>query len=406
MNASPDTRGGGSRLTDRVILALLLAFPSTGFVQKYAGLAGVAGYVAAVVAAVLLAGRFAPRFAPWLRRSFRLLAGVSVGGLLAGYLLLHPIEDGKGPGKSSDRDEGLELAVTRMAAGETPYYPPNNPVAGPLSVLPGSIFLAAPFVALGSVGCQNVFWLAVLLFVAARWFGDKALALCLLAVPLALSPAAQYEFVSGGDLIANGVFVAVFFLFALVAWRKPDAPAWWRWAGAVLLGIGLASRPNFLLLAPLFSALVWRDAGFRRALQASAVVGLVALAAIVPFYLRDPAGFTPLMARQKLAVVDQALPWASRAMIAATLMVALVAAWRLWRGPAADPVGAFFRWCAIVTLTPMIAAVACASVWQGALDFSFNRDRFGLMYVGFALLGWGGRWFRGGANGQAPVVEA
>jgi hypothetical protein len=24
------------------------------------------------------------------------------------------------------------------------------------------------------------------------------------------------------------------------------------------------------------------------------------------------------------------------------------------------------------------------------LDFSFNRDRYGLMYVFFALLGWGG----------------
>jgi hypothetical protein len=38
----------------------------------------------------------------------------------------------------------------------------------------------------------------------------------------------------------------------------------------------------------------------------------------------------------------------------------------------------------------MVCAVVSFSVINQHLDFSFNRDRYGLMYVFFALLGWGG----------------
>jgi hypothetical protein len=38
----------------------------------------------------------------------------------------------------------------------------------------------------------------------------------------------------------------------------------------------------------------------------------------------------------------------------------------------------------------MVCAVLFASWINGHLDFGFLSDRFGLMYVSFALLGWGG----------------
>jgi hypothetical protein len=389
---------------NRLMLALLIGFPATGFVQKYAGLPGVVAYLAGVIAVVMATGWVASRFVRPFEKYFRVIAATVIVGLLAGFVWLHPFEDNKGPGKSSDRDEALELAVTRLAEGETPYYPAGNPQAGPLSVLPGSILLAAPFVALGKVGYQNVAWLAALLFALAWRFKNPALALCLLLVPLVVSPAALYEFISGGDLIANGIFVALGFLFALQAWLSFATPAWRRWLACALLGIALASRPNFLLLAPLFVACVWRARGARQALLAGLVTGLTSLALILPFYWHDPMGFTPLKAKQKLAVADAMVPWASKAMIAITLLAGLLAAGWLWRKRNADVITDFFRGCAWVTLTPMLGAIVLATCVHGYLDFDFMRDRFGLMYVFFALFGWGGGWF--GATSWKPLPRS
>jgi hypothetical protein len=378
---------------DLIILALLLAFPSTGVIQKHAGLAGVAAYLAIVTGALFLTWRFGECFAPWMRRRFLLLAGLAFAGLAVGFAVLHPMEESKGLGKSSDRDDGLNLAATRMSHGESPYYP-SHPLIGPLSVLPGSVVLAAPFVALADSGYQNLFWLAALLATACWMFRDQALALVLLTVPLAASPAALYEYVSGGDLLTNGIFLSVFFLLAMKSWTKPGARGWEKWTLCVLLGIGLASRSNFLLLTPLFGAVMWRSAGFGKAIAATTCAVFVAATITIPFYLNDPAGFTPLLAKQKLALVDRSLPWASTAMIGTTALTSLLGAWTLLRNSSADPLRSFFRWCTLVTLCPMACAVSLSSVVNGRLDFSFMLERFGLMYVAFALLGWGDQLLR------------
>ncbi|KAB2641458.1 MAG: hypothetical protein DVB26_04960, partial [Verrucomicrobia bacterium] len=371
---------------DFLALLLLLAFPSTGFVQKYTGLAGVAGYVGVVAIVLLTIRRFAACLAPFLRRRFRLLSVTALAGLAVGFAIVYPIENRGGFGIGSDREDGLNLAVTRLAEGKTPYYKPSKN-AGPLSVLPGGIILAAPFVALGNSAYQNLFWLAALLLGACWMFKDRALALVLLTVPLAVSPAALYEFISGGDMLANGIYVAMFFLLTLGLWTAPRRVGMAKWLACVLLGVGLASRPNFLLLIPLFGALLWRVVGWRQALAAVAVVGGVATAITLPFYLHDPAGFTPWLARQKLAVIDEMMPWASKAMIGTTALLGILGAWVLLRANVGDMTQTFFRWCTLVTVWPMVCAVGLSSLVTGHLDFSFMRDRFGLMYVFFALLG-------------------
>jgi len=374
---------------DLWVLAVLLAFPSTGFIQKYTGLAGVAGYVAAVIGMVFLSVYVTRRFSPWLNRHFRSLAALVIAGLTVGFVFLHPLEDGRGPGKSSDRDEGLEMAVTRLIHGESPYYP-SNKVAGPLSVLPGSMLLAAPFVALGNSGYQNVFWLAVFLFAACNFFRENATALWLFVFPMVVSLAAQHEYVSGGDLIANGIFVALSFLLALNIWGDNTSSSWQRWMACLLVGVALASRANFLLLVPLFGAALWRSAGARKAFLAGSITVLTSAAVTLPFYLNNPEGFTPFGSRNKLAFLDHTLPWASTALIASTVLTAILSALWLLNQRDGDRRVAFFRGCTLVTLVPMLGAVLI-SIWaSGHPDFGIMKDRFGLMYVFFALLGWGG----------------
>ncbi|MEI6676342.1 MAG: hypothetical protein WCO57_14325 [Verrucomicrobiota bacterium] len=372
-----------------VILVLLLAFPSFGFIQKYTGLIGVAGYVAFVAIVFFLIWKFGVRFAPLLRRHFRLACVLIFAGFAVCFAIVYPIENSRGLGKSSDRDDGLNLAVTRMADGQSPYYQ-HDKFAGPLSVLPGGILLAAPFVALGNSAYQNLFWLAVFLVCANWWFKDRALALVLLTVPLALSPAAMYEYISGGDMLTNGIYVAVVFLLVMKLCSNPNAAGWLRWICCVLLGVCLASRSNFPLLLPLFGAALWQTVGWRQAVIAVVVVGLVEVVITVPFYLHDPAGFTPLLSRYKLAIVDHAMPWASKAMIGMTALLGILGAWVLLRSSTVDLTRSFFRWCTLVTLCPMVCAVALSSWISGRLDFAFMNERCGLMYMCFALFGWGG----------------
>jgi len=389
---------------DFLVLLLLLAFPSTGFVQKYAGLAGVAGYVVGVAIVLLTIRHFAACLAPFLRRRFRLLRVLALAGLAVVFAIVYPIENRGGLGMSSDREDGLNLAVTRMFEGKTPYYEPSKH-AGPLSVLPGGIILAAPFVALGNSAYQNLFWLAAFLLGTCFLFKDRALALVLLTVPLGVSPAALYEFISGGDMLANGIYVAMFFLLALGLWTTPQRLGMAKWLACAVLGVGLASRPHFLLLTPLFGAVLWRSVVARPAIDTVAVVVGVAVAITLPFYLHDPAGFTPLLAREKLAVIDGLMPWASKAMIGTTALLGILGAWVLLRANVGDMMRMFFRWCTLVTIWPMICAVGLSSFGNGHLDFGFMRDRFGLMYVFFALLGWGGQGLRETPLCNATAVE-
>lgn len=374
--------------TSLLVLSALVTFASSGFVQKYAGTAGVLGYLAAVTAVLFLTRRASGWISGFCEKHFGILAGLCSVILIAGFVVTHPMEDSRGPGKSSDRDEGLNLAVNRLLRGETPYYPPN-PEAGPLSVLPGSVAMAVPFVAAGDSSYQNLFWLPVFLLVAWRYLADKTAALLLLAVPLGISPSLLYEFVSGGDLITNSIFVAVFLLFAIHAWTTDSGTPWLRIAACVMLGIALASRANFVLLIPPFAALIWRKSGFRAALLASVLTGIVVLAVTVPFYLNDPAGFTPFLSKQKLAVADSKLPAASTLLVGATALASLAASVHLLLRKDEKSNTRFFRCCTFITLTPMICVVTISTILNRHPDFTFMRDRFGIMYLFFALLGWG-----------------
>lgn len=376
---------------DPWILAALLAFPSFGFVQKYSGLAGVVAYTVVVFLVVAGIDRFGNKIIPFVEKRFRVISVLSIAALIIGFVVLHPFEDRRGPGKSSDRNEGLELAVSRLANGEFPYYSARV-FPGPLSVLPGSIILSAPFVPLGNSGYQNIFWLSAFLIASARWFQNRAWAVILLIVPIVISPASLYEFISGGDLIANGIFVCLFALYALITWSDAEAPNWKKWTSCILLGVGLASRANFILLIPLFGAVLWRNSSPSKATVAATIVALSTVAVCLPFYLHNPAGFTPLGSSHKLAIVDGVLPWASKAMIGMTVLMTAAGAIRLMVRKNSNPIASFFRWCTVVTVTPMICAVLLSSWVHGKPDFGFMHDRFGLMYVFFALIGWGASW--------------
>lgn len=383
------------------VLGLLVAFPSSGLVHKYTGTFGLLGYLLAVIVIFYLLEKFGLPFSKWWRENFKFTAAGAFIAFAACFAVVYPIENSKGPGKSSDRDQGLNISAGNLINGEYPYYE-DEPDAGPLSVLPGSIILASPFVAAGNSAYQNLFWLAAFVVFAAFLFDDRMLALTLIAVSLALSPSAMHEFISGGDLMSNGIYVAVFSIFALRAWTSENPKNIWRWAALILFGMALASRPNFLFILPLFGALLWRETSFGKAITASSTVFLTFCAVTLPFYFTNPNGFTPLIARAKIEIPG--IPWASVAVVIITATLTIASSFSLLLRKNDNPTASFARQCALVILAPMFAMVILRSISSGGLDFEFMRDRFGLMYLPFALIGWKINFVDGTGNSQSHAA--
>jgi len=386
MNENPTARGGDWKGLSALFALFFLA--SSGFFQRNMGLPGVAVYAVFLCVAGSVWWRFRGTLHGWIEKRFALWMSLFAFGLLVLFIVGHPIEDSQGVGRSSDRDEGLNAAVTRLLGGEYPYYPPRDD-AGPLSVFPGAIFLAVPFVLIGDSAYQNLFWLAVLCWLGVRTSSRRSEFLLVLGTAFALSPALQYEFISGGDMLSNGIYIALALGFFLRSWTFENSNLAPRIAAAVFLGIALASRPNLLLLLPLVGGAVWRWAGFPRAISGCGIAVGIFAAVSLPFILINPEGFTPFSAGNKLALIDRHIPWASVSLHALSALSATAAG--LWiilgRGRADErPVLGLAAW---VTATPMLGAVAFHSVISGAPDFGFMHPRYGLMYLFFCLGAWG-----------------
>jgi hypothetical protein len=371
-----------------VSLFLLTFLASSGFFQRNLGLGGLLAYAALLASAGYAWWKFRESIQGWINHRFWIWLVVLAVGLLAVFAVGYPIEDAQGPGRSSDRDDGLNIAVERLLAGDYPYYPPH-PEAGPLSLFPGAILLSVPFVILGNSAYQNFFWIAVFLGMTVRCYGRRGELLLLLAVLFGLSPAVQYEFISGGDMLANGIYVAVALGLFIRHWASPGDAWRQRLATALFLGLALSSRPNFLLLMPLVGGAVWRWGGFPRAIVGCSLAVAAAAAVTLPFFLADPSGFTPLIAGNKLALIDGHLPGGGRALQGLSALAAIAAGlWLILKRGHVDE-STFFALAAWVTSVPMIGAVVLYSFIKGYADFSFMHPRYGLMYLFMALWAWG-----------------
>jgi hypothetical protein len=366
-------------------LGLILTLSSLGQVQKYAGLLGVAVYIVIVGLALGLLrrtglawmlGRVTEKQALWL-------AAATLAALGLIFLVVYPIADSGLVGGGSDRDHQLNIAAGDLAQGHYPYRGKTY-LGYPISPLPGALVLAVPFVLLGNSAYQILPWVAG--FVAlARWrLADGRLALLLLWMIVALAPAFMLDFVTGGDLTANSLYVLLFMLLSAEAVVRPEAGAWKTAALAVLFGFGLASRANFLLLLPLFFAYLARHSGWRAAATYTALAVATFAAVTLPFYLYDPQGFTPLQAQNKFVEFEGLLPGSRLALPVLTGLVALALALR----PMADW-AALLRAAAIVQAFPVLVGMALTDLQAGALLFVFEVRGWGLFFLYFgALAAW------------------
>jgi hypothetical protein len=292
--------------------AAFVLFPSFGIVQKYFRTRGALCYGVAGAAALVLAARhhasLRARIEAVDRRTAYVLTVALLVALVGAFAVLYPMANAgerswlspsglKGGG--SDRDEALNLGAAALLHGHYPYYVLTQ-LSNPISDLPGSLLLAAPFVLLGNAAWQNIVWFAVYLYIASRVMGDVRWALALGASLLLISPVVAHDLVTGGDLGANTTMVlSALLLLRHVAGRA--AASWQIAAASAWLGLTLSSRLTFFLLLPLLAVEISHVAGVRRAAASLLATGLTAAAITLPFYVHDPGAFSPLIVQNKFA---------------------------------------------------------------------------------------------------------
>jgi hypothetical protein len=356
------------------LVGLLVGFASFGTVQKYAGTAAAIAYVAVVTVVVPIVW---PRVAVWTGHSLRgrhgyVVAAVVLVVLAAALAVVYPHANTHTPGQGSDRDDAANIGALRLLHGEYPYGP-HTYLGLPISQLPGALILAAPFAGISSSAWGNVFWLAVLmaLLAASASWGTAAIAV---AAAFVIAPALPREYLTGGDLIANTIYVAA----ALWLVYRYALSRWW-WLAAAALGLTLASRANFVfVLIPLGVALYGRG-GLRAALPPIGVASASALALTLPV-LAKQAGRDALSISNHLSSVGTAGE-AAVLLAAAALAIWLARRERDWS------LRAIYWQAALVQALFPLALVVHTSLDAGRLDGSELVSGYGVPAILFALLG-------------------
>ena len=340
------------------------------------------GYVLAVLALMPPVARGAARVLDRGPRRPLLAAALLVLAAFASTTWIYPAVDGGRYGFTSDRDEAVDVGARELAAGRNPYacrvvpgeHRDCRAQGNPIGPLPGALLLAAPFVLLLGLGAlQTPFWLGAWLAVAARASGGAAIATGWTFALFACAPIVLAEIVTGGDLLANALWVTAGVL--LLATRpRLDGPAW---LAAIFLGVLLCGRSHFALVLPVLGLFLWRRWGFLQAAAAMLACVAAFLALALPYYLLDPPGFGPLQVQQKLRDLggtgSQGVALALSALLAAGL------------GLLARELRSLMACCACALLVPVLYAVAQQSLAAGRVDFGFFAW-YGLAATPFALV--------------------
>jgi hypothetical protein len=361
--------------------ALSLVVPSLAQVQKYLGTIGITIYIF-VAFSVLLCGYkyILPRFISHVTEKQALwLTAVTFLVLIFVFAMIYPVANSGIIGGGSDREDNINIATTALLRGNYPYYPKGY-LGSPTHSLPGSLLLAVPFVLLGNSAYQNFFWLFGFYVVSALCLKDRRLALLLLWSILLLSPAVQHEFITGGDLISNSIYIMLFMILMVNATQSTNRGHLKKLISAILLGIGLSSRANFLFLLPLIFSKLAQDSGWNFATKLIFLTCASFATVTIPFYLYDPDNFYPLHSLGVITIFHTILPSVDIIILLTVSVLALLLSFQRMD----DNYKVLLRNSAIVQAVPVLFVVGLSTIQAGNLDFSLAG--YGLHFLFFGVL--------------------
>jgi hypothetical protein len=193
-------------------------------------------------------------------------------------------------------------------------------------------------------------------------------------VVVAVAPASLHDSLTGGDLLANGLYVALatFVLLKCIVLQRSWLVVCFC---AALLGIVLSSRLHFLVIVPLLLIALWRASYYRETILAAALVVLGFLGVTLPFYLHDPYQFAPLHTLNKFASLNRGT---SDLLAVLVLIVGwLLLAWRVTIGSIAS--------CCAFAITLLIVVASLRNFMHGHSSALSNLSYL-TTALGFALL--------------------
>jgi hypothetical protein len=369
------------RALELIIFCLSLVIPSTGTVHKYFGYPGLILYIIVVFLAVFLGYRFVlEKFLLGVteKQAFGLML-LTLLGLLVAFAIVYPVANSGLMGSGSDRDEALNIAATELVHLRYPYYNKTY-LGGPISPLPGAIILAIPFVLLGNSAYQNFFWLMAFFLTIKSYLKDGRLTLILIWYILGLSPEILREFITGGDGLGNSIYILIFILLLIRLISQSNKSKFLKIIFAILLGIGLSSRPHLILLVPLVFSLLIQNNGWRIAAKYMLLTCTVLGAVTLPFYLYDSQAFSPLHQTTKLSQFSSILPFAE---IIIPLLGGTIACCLAFQRM--DKKGILLmRNCAIIQAFMVLSPFVLSSI--SSRELSFNFIGYGIYFLFFGTV--------------------
>ncbi len=364
---------------------ILVLVPSFDSVLKYGGPAGLVAFFIFGTVFLLLGYRFLlPAFLNRVTERTALVLTVLTFAFLTVITAVgYQIANSGRLGGGSDIDDALIIGAGELLSGNYPYYKQTY-LGGWLTPLPGAIILAVPFVLLDLLPYQNIFWLGVLFLVARRQLGSIALTLAMLWTILLIAPSFYQSLLTGSDHIANTIYVLIGMWFMITELSDHEAPVWKRALPAIFLGIGLSSRSNFLFITPILFALLTQLAGWKIAAKYCALTAVTFLLVTVPFWIYDPAGFSPLFVQaSKVSMFEDVLPYAKYLVPFSAMLLALVLSLRDMK----NELSVFFTSAAIVQLYIILVTSVLYALTIGKFTLFLSTVGYGLFAFFFAMFG-------------------
>lgn len=364
-----------------IIFCLSLLTSSTGTVHKYFGYPGLILYIIVVFLVIFLGYRFVlAKFLSGVteKQAFWLM-WLTLLALLVAFIIVYPVANSGLMGDGSDRDEALNIAATELVHLRYPYYNKTY-LWGPISPLPGAIFLAIPFVLIGNSAYQNFFWLMAFFQVVKTYLNDGRLALILIWSILGLSPEILREILTGGDGLSNSIYVLIFILLLIRLIPDSKIKKSIKIMSVILLGISLSSRPHLILLLPLVFSILIQKNTLKIAVKYILLICTALGAVTLPFYLYDPQAFSPLHQTTKLSQFSSILPFAE---IIIPLLGSTISCYLAFQRM--DKKGILLmRNCAIIQAFMVLSPFLLSCISSGELSFNFIG--YGIYFLFFGTL--------------------
>lgn len=305
--------------------------------------------------------------------------------LIITYSVWYPYEDIRS--KGSDRDEALNQAVTEITHLKYPYYV-RTIVSGkshelkldnnPITVMPGSVLFAAPFVLLGNSTYQNFFWLALLFIILTTYYQSESYSILFIILNTFLCGTFLFQILIGSDYIANSIWVLIFthlFIQNSKFFGKKS------FLYSFLLGIGLSSRFNFLIILVPLTVYLYNNTNLLNTIKQMASIIIGFLIITVPFLVYDYDNFTPLHFSNVYRQFNQMIPYSS--VIFPVLVLALSFATSLYFRN--DQASIYFQ-ISISLLIPVCLIVILHSIAIGKLTFELSHYAFpAFLFLSFAI---------------------